>query len=436
MIKLIKRQQGLPFLLALGVMFILSASFLAVQLWSDGEMQRGAAAALEAPVIPPDLNVPTIVPPPQEAPVAKPKASVEVKNDSSIPDKSAQDLPAKTSEKPVKTTVDAPVIEESVLDKPVAIEAPESPELAAPEEPEVVKPARERTAKTSSAKTLKSSSPVKVAPKTEKTASAPEKPVKVAPKAEKKASPSKIEEKEKAVVKVAPVVEPKSPVVKPEIVEVVAKPMAKKTANAIKSIPTEVPPEWNWFSKPLKMKMADGKVEIVASEADKKTVAKRQEKAVVKEAKPQKNSSLQRFEKKSAPVVAKPFAKALTKMAKLREKRGYEGPQTVKVAPKATQKAAAALKRLRDMVRHIRVEKSIENKLGVSHDGSGEDLNSLSVRTAPAMIDEEAVAENVETQDGGFADHSLQEEGDYSGSGSSFSMRINDLIRSGAWLRD
>ena len=110
--RLLKRQKGLPFLLALGVLFILSASFLAVQLWSDKYTMRGAVQALEAPVMPPAM--PKIVAPPPVKKIARPQSATPELQPAEIkaePQASAavEDVPADINAAEVKIVTEAPV---------------------------------------------------------------------------------------------------------------------------------------------------------------------------------------------------------------------------------------------------------------------------------------------------------------------------------------
>lgn len=411
MIKLIKKQQGLPFLLALGVMFILSSSFLAVQLWSDEDGLRGAAAALEAPLIPPDLNAPTIVPPPVE----KPEPSVVKKEKQAPVSDVATEEKAKQENKPV---VVAPA--EVVVEAPVKLEKPEEAELKPVAEEKVVvakKPERKKAEPKKIEKADEISVSVKsnnAVPKKDEVVQQPErqkttsKPVvKKVEKDESIAFASERKELEKAVV---------------ESPKLIKKPVKKA------EIPTEIPPEWNWFQTPLKLEVADGKVEIVpvakvesGSAADLKTVVAQAK--PIKMAPEAKKVVVSTSKAKRVMVGAntqKPFAKALGKMAKLREKRSGVAVRKTSVRPEVVRPATTALKRLQDMLQLI-----CKDGMEPSDDENFSYVESM--ENSPAF--EEAEPENerpVETA----------EFDSYRGSGSSFSMRVNELIRSGEWLKD
>ncbi|NCB37356.1 MAG: hypothetical protein EOM80_01195, partial [Erysipelotrichia bacterium] len=188
--KLLKKRQGLPFLMTLGVGFMLSASFMAVQLWSDKEIRRGAVEALEAPVAPPDLAAVAA------APLLPPAISTKT---------------------------------EVVASESTEVTKAKTPPVA-PQPKIQVEPAQ-----------LVASEPAAAA-----------KPEKFAEHQPAEVKSAQVEKVKKVSAKKTPAVSKKS---------------ARKAKKAVEKVPTEIPPEWNWFQKPLKVEMVSGEVEIVSLEA-------------------------------------------------------------------------------------------------------------------------------------------------------------------------
>ncbi|MEW6709024.1 MAG: hypothetical protein AB1403_04310 [Candidatus Riflebacteria bacterium] len=414
MIKLIKKQQGLPFLLSLGVLFLLSAGFLAVQIWSDGGEMRGAAAALESPVLPPDLTAPTVVPPPRPVNQAKPKK------------------------------IPAPVIEETVQEDQTSIKEDEgnkAEEAVSEEKPDLVQEKVETgLVKLEKPQSVKSVSQAKAVVKEAK----PAEPVKEAKAVEPEKKPAKtektVENKSQASSdKRVDVVETKPERVEPfEVAEVkvvappvtVAKPVKKARKPRVHAVETEIPPEWNWFSTPLKLDVSDGKLEIVADPEKKvvtqhpaksKTVEFKEENIALPEDKP---VSIQQS------TAEKPFARALAKMNQLKEKRqGLKKPVINKI-PAVVARSEAALKRIQDMVKNICSEEVLEN--AIAEENTGENSTEKSSESSvEASESQPTIAISTPSINGNNASESS-----YTGSGSSFSLRLNELIRSGAWLQD
>lgn len=458
MIRLIKRQQGLPFLFALGVMFILSASFLAVQLWSDNEEFRGAAAALEAPLIPPDLNAPTIVPPPRETnmPAKKNVAGNKAPKESAVPVEAADEEPSveanvpKASEEVIEIPQKQVPVKVAKVEKTGAIklEKPENIKERPVQKP--IAPAQKTVANKPVIKEAREVPQVEAEPAAKKADSEmamPEKNEAEAHAAEKRADSaaenhSKAIKEQAAPKKTAPVKDlslAEAPVEKP-IVPVVK---AVKKAKSVE-IPTEVPPEWNWFQTPLRLEMTDGKVEIVSDKAsnnpsriDDANSGKIEMKSSPRAPKRHKVVSEGRekvvvaSEKAQEKFAEKPFVKALGKMAKLKERRLAAGssPVTKTSSPVVVREAVMALKRLQDMVRFIGRRAgpiaSIESEEVVEAaraDGEEDAANSIGSVANDEIASEQGSQSVLNSS--------------YRGSGSSFSMRVNELIRSGAWLRD
>ncbi len=436
--KLLKRQPGLPFLLSLGVLFILSASFLAVQLWSDENSLRGAAAALETPVMPPSLNMPKVVPPPMEmaqAVAAKKdvrKAVVKLEKKQAAPariEKLSKE-PAKVVEvkKAVAKTQEvkvAPVVKEELVKKAeTSVVAKEEKKI---EKPEVVAKAAVVEAK-------------KAEPKP-----APKVVSKPAPKATPKSSP---QVSIKVVSKPAPKVtkkvnsEPKKAMVAPK-----AKPAKRR--RAVKEDISQIPPEWNWFSKPLKVEMNEGRVEIKSIKCDpvvskprklslKAVKIEIKEDSIVNKVMAQEAATEKEQVVAVKKVVAKPFQRALAKLRKNKARREAQASKRSLVLPSQgnKRKMAPCLVRLNDMVKMLR---------NTSKSAVKENTPAVEV-VSPVVEDNknETIAVEgvkIETPDtvtvSSFNNpNTLDNASSYKGSGSGFSMRIQELIRSGAWLRN
>lgn len=411
MIRLIKKQQGLPFLLTLGVLFILSASFLAVQFWSED--LRGAAAALESPVMPPSINAPTVVPPPAEKP------------DKKLP---AGKIVAKIQESPAEQAADA--VEEAVFEEAVEESSTEAVEsvVEAGESP-VVKEVK----KVPVSVTEKSVDKVVVKPVVEeKRIVAPtsgQKPeeLKLASLQVEGDSPSEVVVK---AVKTDKNESGKATAVKADSPARKAQKKASRRHQAAKSVETECPPEWNWFSTPLKVEMTDGKVAIVAAEKV-NTVSNElteKETSVVPEMKKTLNlepakRSVDKVSADGAKSVVKPFARAMGKMLQLKEKREKIATVQPVKHTEVVRGAAMTLKRIQDLLASMRENRSAGDNLVVSSEGVGINDNLAETQANQEKEIEAYVAKSPESLD-------------YKGSGSGLSMRINDLIKSGAWLTD
>ncbi len=432
MIKLIKKQQGLPFLLALGVMFILSSSFLAVQLWSDEDGLRGAAAALEAPLIPPNLNAPTIVPPPAE----KPDSSVEEK----VSEETVRES-AKVSGYGEQKSVEAPVVESATVEAPVKLEKPEEA---------LLKPVvEERTVVVSKAEPKKAE-PKKAEPKKVEPKKAELKKIEVVDEKPEQVLKGQLEGKKEAAkplpaknVKESP---SNSAVTKAEKdsretargnekgiggVEVERPIKIEHKSPRRAKVPTEIPPEWNWFQTPLKLEVDGGNVEIVPA-VEIRPQTKNAAPAVSRQVAPIKKAAqvekagkddLKRKRNAASVNAQKPFEKALLKMAKLKEKRVEVSVKTISKKTEVVRPASVALKRLQDMLQLICKDSS-----ELEADVENEEIT---------VLENSEAAENSEFEEEPKT-ITPSSEGDksYAGSGSSFSRRVNELIRSGEWLRD
>lgn len=360
-------------MLALGVLFILSASFLAVQLWSDDEPRRGIAQALEAPIVPP--SAPKVIAPP---PVKKTpeKAVVEVPAEPAVVEKAE---PA--AEEPAKPAVEA---------APVKMEAPVDINAA---EVKPVEPVR---------------APVTVV--------APAKEVK-APKLQEKKAVSAPRKARKS----------------------------RKKAAKVEEIPTEIPAEWNWFSKPLKLSFAEGKTVIVPSDEPGEvvlasTTAVKVQQTVTVVAHSESEDTEEAVE--VAPETGRPFMAALAKMAKLRQMRATYAaarPEIKQPEPVADAEMSPSLRRIGEMLRML--EEKLDRRAAASMESAEKSLvedssevSSSAASTAETEDKAAPVADGTSEKEEVSAEPQFKPY--YGGSGSSFSNRVNELIKRGEWLRD
>lgn len=381
--RLLKRQKGLPFLLALGVLFILSASFLAVQLWSDKYTMRGAVQALEAPVMPPAM--PKIVAPPPVKKIARPQSATPELQPAEIkaePQASAavENVPADINAAEVKIVTEAPVEK-----------APEKEAVLAPVV-EKVKP---------------------VAAPVEKKVEKEEKAPKVGKKAEKQ----------------------------PKTVK-----RARKATKTVEPVPTEIPAEWNWFSQPLKLSFDDGKAVIEKSENDKAISLSSEEKiraetAVVEPATTSEEESqpVDAVTPVAEPSLEKPFTLALAKMARIRQMR----LQNSVVSEEEVVEAKAAelspsLKAMGSILRELcekfdkRQEKASDSLAAPEKTETVEVAVEQRVEAVEQNVVESAPeAETATTTEVEASATDLGLKPYYSGSGSSFSARIDSMLKQG-----
>jgi hypothetical protein len=381
--RLLKRQKGLPFLLALGVLFILSASFLAVQLWSDKYTMRGAVQALEAPVMPPAM--PKIVAPPPVKKIARPQSATPELQPAEIkaePQASAavENVPVDINAAEVKIVTEAPVEK-----------APEKEAVSAPVV-EKVKP---------------------VAAPVEKKVEKEEKAPKVGKKAEKQ----------------------------PKTVK-----KARKTTKTVEPVPTEIPAEWNWFSQPLKLSFDDGKAVIEKSENDKAISLSLEEKirletAVVEPATTSEEESqpADAVTPVAEPSLEKPFTLALAKMARIRQMR----LQNSVVSEEEVVEAKAAelspsLKAMGSILRELceKFDKRQEKASNSLAAPEKTETVEVAVEQRVEAVEQDVVesapeAETATTTEVEASATDLGLKPYYSGSGSSFSARIDSMLKQG-----
>jgi len=434
--RLLRRQPGLPFLMALGVLLILSASFLAVQLWSE-KVYRGAAQALEAPVMPPAMptarKVKSGAALDKKIEKAKTVAAVEVVNAPEVQstEEVAPPAPAATPEKSRPVALQPAKI-------PEMIEAPAMPPAAG------TKPAR------GAAKPVVKESAVKPAAE---------------PVAENDSEVSEpvlaSDEPEESVQSVAakPVVKAAEPVVKAEPIvaapvkpvetaaapslEEPRKPVAKKRRAVRVVDESEIPQEWNWFDTPLKIEISEGHVEIVPSE--KVSVINLLPETPKIDDSVILNPSMSASEDNIRVDLAseKPFVAALARMGRLRSSRSAliaENPELEK---------AVAARRSESIAKLQEAVALLCNKLEATdarHSASNlepvndspvvkEDASAIAVETAPAVESDETVKSLQAGAEEGSAAYEHRFVPYYSGSGSALSGRINDLVVKGVGSR-
>ena len=386
--KLLKRQKGLPFLLALGVLFILSASFLAVQLWSDKYTMRGAVQALEAPVMPPAM--PKIVAPPPVKKVARTqpeKTLVQAAEVKAEPEVAAvEPIPADINAAEVKIVTGAPVEKAREKDVAPAPVVEEVKQIAVP---------------------VQKAEPVaNIEVKEEKQ-----------PKSSKKARKT------------------------------------RKTSKSVETVPTEIPAEWNWFSQPLKLSFNDGKAVIDRSEEDKSISLSSAEKIRVEPAiaagivvsedeKQPVDSGVSEVVSASEadPSVEKPFMLALARMARIRQMRRQNNDPVESAAVVKAVELSPSMKAMGSMLRELcekldRHPETAESSISASEKTEAAEMaadKQIEVvghnNPETAAGDSEATMVSSDTADT-RGDVALKPY--YSGSGSSFSARIDSMMKQG-----
>lgn len=440
--KMLKKQPGLPFLLALGVLLILSASFLAVQLWSDNVF-RGAAEALEAPLLPPSMP-----------PVKKGRSRAALdKNNEKAKIATAVEVVA-APEIPKEKAI--PAKEELVpLEKPKLSEMMEAPALT-PNLPTKASQKKARAAKAKESatadKALKSV-PVKSNKEVLK-------PVKTDMAADvRKIEERAIEDKDSsflpAVAKVSPPAEVnaavfstdaktvKKPVVAKKSESGAARAQARREKIVEEVDESVVPPEWNWFNVPLKIEMSNGQVAIVSAGSHREVAFN----SVVVSFPANLSSDLNSDDddNQSEPAAGisllpvKPFATALARMTKLR----YDRLALVKENPELVK--AIARQRYESLERLHAAVVALCGKLDKSEQSMVDYAPSGSILEEALLIEVEptvgGAAAEINIESGVLADDAtVVDEADsveyklvpyYSGSGTRLSRRINDLLNNG-----
>ena len=388
--KLLKKQKGLPFLLTLGILFILSASFLAVQLWSDKDSFRGALHALEAPVMPPAM--PKVVAPP---PVKKVTPKGEIPSESVL----------------AKVEVAQPVEKKAPITEPTTVVADTVPTI----DKAVLK--KEEPPRTVN---VKEAAPVAKP-------SRPARPVEIQPAKEEQVN--KVAASENAPVKE----------------KQVAKPRKSRKKAKVEEVPTEIPAEWNWFSKPLKLNLEPGKAQITLAESDREIKLNESEKiatAMVEATEQLAKPVADKVETHDVttviaseaiiaePQTVRPFMMALAKMARIRQMRHtavtVESRPAVESLSPSMQRLGVALKAICDRV-ESRVSPEQTSAEGLS-DKSGvlvvsEEAETIDQNPSEVLSDVDTTEQTVEP--------TVEPVRPYGGSGSSFSQRVNALLRSG-----
>jgi len=403
--------------MALGVLLILSASFLAVQLWSE-KVYRGAAEALEAPVMPPAM--PT-------ARKGKSGAALDKKIEKAKTVAAVEVVKAPE----VQNTEEASVSEtetDSEKTRPVAQKPAKMPDMIeAPAMPPAAD-VREKPAK--SAKPAKAAEPVVESSEP----AVPVTPVVAEPLTEVK-EPKTVEPAVKADP--APVVRVVKTVVAPvKAAEEPRKPSVKRKKAVKVEDESEIPQEWNWFNAPLKIEFSDGRVEIVSAEArsEVKMVGNIQPEPVVEEPSANHLEESRQVE----PSFEKPFVAALARMGRLRSMRTAAVVKDPGLEKAILARRSESLEHLRDAVVKLcnkldpveapRADAGLAVGSGDSTTGL-ESVSSVTAQEGFSSEDKSSVAETEKNHQVTADDHQFVPY--YAGSGSDLSSRINDLITKG-----
>ncbi|NLI75185.1 MAG: hypothetical protein GX442_01935 [Candidatus Riflebacteria bacterium] len=237
-------RRGVPFLLFLGFLSMASGGYLVYQIWGVPGL-AGAASALSTPDEPPALDGPPTLPPP--APGAQPVAGTKTPQ----PPAPTPDAPGE-DEKPVSIPVPHEEAQpESTPAEPPAAKVKERAPAPAPKTPAVAPKAPEAAPKVAPA--------VKAASEAPKAANAGSPAAKAAPKA-----------KAPVALPVAKAVPAPQPVMTPAgTLQETGKAATRKGRRGSRKVQaepvsSEVPPEWNWFQRPLELQLVDGKIRIMA----------------------------------------------------------------------------------------------------------------------------------------------------------------------------
>lgn len=221
---------------------------------------------------------------------------------------------------------------------------------------------------------------------------------------------------------------------------------ARKAARAVEPVPTEIPAEWNWFSQPLKLSFDDGKAVIEKSGNDKAISLSSEEKirvepAVVEAAtaSEEESQSADAVVPVAEPSLEKPFALALAKMARIRQMRLQNSVISEEEVVEA--KAAELSPSLKAMGSVLR---ELCEKLDKRQEKASDSLASPEkIETAEVTVEQrvEAVEQDVvESAPEAEAATTTEVEASatdlglkpyYSGSGSSFSARIDSMLKQG-----
>lgn len=360
--------RGVPFLLTLVMMSVVSGGYLIYELLGIPE-SAGAAAALQAPDLPPTLNGPPTFGPPPPAPKKQPAAapveeppensSEELTEESEGTEKAEESSDEPASKQPVAPSASKEEDEDegaSGDDQAAASEPKEDGKAfseASPKAPgEVKKPAVAGAA----------DRPVVVPPPPVNPPAQPPRVALVAVATAPKAVPAHVVTA-KAPAKIASPTKALPVKVTPPVATSIQVPVASSTvqsfAAAVPSktrvrraepepVSSEVPPEWNWFQKPFQMAVADGRVKIQVKDPDLEVAqapnvvpvapvrAVPQPLPDVEPASIPAPVSLAAQSRKAEPELAtveKPFAKALRKMLRSKGRREEEALRAKVVLP-------------------------------------------------------------------------------------------------------
>ena len=397
--RILKKQKGFPFLIALGTLFLLSTGFLAVQLFSDGG--GSSVQALETPVVPPMLPVRVYTSPKKAVPAKETGKVVEqnVKAEEAVDEK--PDVMSKVVLEPVVelvsvTPVKSYPVKATGAAKPIVV-------AAVPVKKETIKIA-----------------PKSVEPTIKKTAK-----IIVSDKQNSKVASGN----DRASAQVKPVLKRKAEVVSPAAKITKSSKQRVSVRKRRKVDESVVPPEWNWFNKPLQMELSSGKLVIMPKNNDiKKTV-----RTVVDMTKTSfrknvqavnKNDAMDKYNAEYTPKNT--FNKALAKIKKINPRREAEAKKLGLILP--SQGGKVRSKSLRALLAKL---EAIKAENGMNEQTLNKNKDDVSTK----MTKEVAVATKVQP-DNAVIDVKSLGVNEYHGSGSSFSARVQSLIRSGAWLND
>lgn len=369
--KKLLRRNGVPFLLTLTMLSVASGGFLCYEILGVPGV-GGAAAALETPDLPPPLDgLPTFTPPPPPMKTRQAVTPARKKND---PEEE------EVQEEPNRPTEGEASSEGKPSDAPSTGSAEPSPAgqndqaSARPsqEQPSVSssKAASQASAKAATAQGgITSEGPVVVPPPPVQPRLAPSvvastspdvapKPPKAPKPAPSGASPASAQKSSVPISIPAPVPPTKA---QKEAAGVVGR--QKPRRALVEYVPSEIPPEWNWFQKPLRIALTDGRVQIQVVDHDlarsseetprvavSETMAPSQEKGESREVHPVAEPSMAGSpEAGKGEDGEKPFARALQKMVRTKARRKAEAERFQVVLPSyggAPDKVPGALQKL------------------------------------------------------------------------------------------
>jgi hypothetical protein len=454
---MLKKNTELPFLITLGVLLVLSAGFLGVHIFGDNK--RGAASALEAPIIPPSLSAPEVVVAPPEivsSKLEKATKPIELKQEPEETEQVSGLKPSKDLNQPekAKETVGA---EQASKNEKVKLTTPGKVTQSAQEkssddditDSDPLKPVIE-AGKDESGKDEEPAEKSEVETVKDKASGDFEEQVeaKHPEKSEKLIEPNVSDADEKrdsVILNNAPNAlksqkpEIAKPSLKSKFEEKTARPKEdiKQTPKKVigdtrNNIPTEIPPEWNWFNKPLRMSLDDGRVELKASEGESLINLSEDADCLLKDAvavEPVVNDDsfiepASPDDSKNTLVVSseKPFSEALERMARIKA-----GRKSLRPLKKAADKEikSPSLRRLNDFLKSIRVRSSSVNFYRNSQNQSSVHVVKSNKVNSSRHLSTETVDQQSDKTTSGSSAAQYEEV-------SPISMQMRHFVRSGA----